>query len=489
MLRACLGGHKPDGCLVLPAAAVPDEWGGLMDLGEFFRTLRRQWILTLLLLLLTLFAVYEANIKFSGPYQAESVIVLLPSQKAAEPNGRNPYLSFDSSINVAGDIVLRQVMDPHTVAALAAKGASSSYEILDDPNTAAPMLDVTATGGDKAQVESTLQVVTRTFQARLDTLQQSLKPVNRVTSMVIFKDPVAKLELSKKARVLVVFLVIGLVLTCAIPLMVDAEITRRRSRRGSGEAGAGHQGWCEGVAAGWAASPAGRPHRPGRPRRPRMIPRSGYSRTAAKARQAAEQPSPQQAPEPARPGGDPIADEAAWPYKNWPAAPTVQEKTSGTSTPAGNGGPAGNSGPAGNAVQPGAAVQPGTAIRPGTPKRSRPGPACPCGGEAGQAAASCGHAATGPDASGSPAPPGRHLWCGLAHGRLFDFYPRGELGPVRIARRPGHVGRAEQPGRLLASRAGDAEPAPAACLLCARWRGAVGSPGRLRLAGTHQHRA
>ena len=69
-----------------------------MDLGEFFRTLRRQWILTLLLLLLTLFAVYGANIKFSGPYQAESVIVLLPSQKAAEPNGSNPYLSFDSSI-------------------------------------------------------------------------------------------------------------------------------------------------------------------------------------------------------------------------------------------------------------------------------------------------------------------------------------------------------------------------------------------------------
>jgi len=53
-----------------------------MDLGEFFRTLRRQWILTLLLLLLTLFAVYQANIKFSGPYQAESVIVLLPSSES-----------------------------------------------------------------------------------------------------------------------------------------------------------------------------------------------------------------------------------------------------------------------------------------------------------------------------------------------------------------------------------------------------------------------
>jgi hypothetical protein len=308
-----------------------------MDLGEFFRTLRRQWILTLLLLLLTLFAVYEANNKFSGPYQAESVIVLLPSQKAAEPNGRNPYLSFDSSINVAGDIVLRQVMDPHTVAALAAKGYSGSYEILDDPNTAAPMLDVTATGGDKAQVENTLQVVTRTFQARLDTLQQSLKPINRVTSMVIFKDPVAKLELSKKARVLVVFLVIGLVLTCTIPLMVDAEITRRRARRGPGRpaqgTGGGVKGW---RSAERSAAPAGPPA----PVSAEPVER--VTTYGSKARRAAEQLSPQQAPERARPGGDPFAGEAGWPYENWPAAPTVPERTSGTSTPAGNGGPGGD---------------------------------------------------------------------------------------------------------------------------------------------------
>src|SRR5262249_24209262 len=283
-----------------------------MDLGEFFRTLRRQWILTLVLLLLTLFAVSQANKKFSGPYQAESVIVLLPSQKAAEPNGRNPYLSFDSSINVAGDIVLRQVMDPHMVANLAAKGYSSSYEIVDDPNTSAPMLDVTVTGGNKAQVESTLQAVTRTFQSRLDLLQQSLKPVNRVTSMVIFKDPVAKLELSKKARVLVVFLVMGLMLTCATPLRVDAEMTRRRGRRGSRGPAQGTRGG----ARGW--QPAGRPA-PARPSAPASEkPAERVLTYGAKARQAAEQPSSQPVPEPARPGGDPFADETEGPYKNSP---------------------------------------------------------------------------------------------------------------------------------------------------------------------------
>src|SRR5215471_18289361 len=341
-----------------------------MDLGEFFRTLRRQWILTLVLLLLTLFAVYQANKKFSGPYQAESVIVLLPSQKAAEPNGRNPYLSFDSSINVAGDIVLRQVMDPHMVANLAAKGYSSSYEIVDDPNTAAPMLDVTVTGGDKAQVESTLVAVTRTFQSRLDSLQQSLKPINRVTSMVIFKDPVAKLELSKKARVLVVFLVIGLVLTCAIPLMVDAEITRRRGRRGSRGPAQGTRGGAKG----WL--PAGRPGRPAPPR-PRISPPSGYSRTGPKPgrlqsssrlSRCRRPPAPAATRSRTRRSGPTRTGQRHLPCRKRPPAPRRR---------------------------------PGTAVLPGTSRRGRPGRACPCGGEAGPAAASRGHAAAGPDVSGS----------------------------------------------------------------------------------------
>jgi capsular polysaccharide biosynthesis protein len=321
-----------------------------MDLAEVFRTLRRQWIVTLLLLLLTVFAVYEASVKFSGPYQAESVIALIPSQKASEPNGRNPFLSFDSSINVAGDVVLRQVMDPHTVANLAARGDASSYEIVDDPNTSAPILDVTATGSNKAQVESTLRVVTRTFQNRLDALQESLKPQNRVTSMVIFMDPVAKLEVSKKARVLVVFLVIGLVFTFAIPLMVDAEMTRIRGRRGSRRPAQGTRG------GGWRL-PNDRSAR-ARPSASAPAPAEPAQRVltyGAKSKQAAEQSSAQPVPESARPGGDPLTDEAAWPYRNWPAAPAAQEpapaeqdKAPGTSTPPGNGGPAGSGGPAGD---------------------------------------------------------------------------------------------------------------------------------------------
>jgi hypothetical protein len=164
--------------------------------------------------------------------------------------------------------------------------------------------------------------------------------------MVIFKDPVAKLELSKKARVLVVFLVLGLVLTCAIPLMVDAELTRRRSRPGS----RGPAQSTRGGAKGWL--PVGRPAGARPSASASDKPAERVLTYGTRARQAAEQPSPQQVPEHARPGGDAFKDEAEWPYKNWPAAPAGQERAPGTSAPAGNGGPAGDveAGPPGSSL-------------------------------------------------------------------------------------------------------------------------------------------
>jgi hypothetical protein len=202
-----------------------------MDLVESGRTLRRRWILTSFLFLLTLFAAGVAWVKIPGPYQAESMIVLYPSKQAAKINGNNPLMSFGGSINVAGDIVLREVSAPSSVAALAAKGYSSSFTIEDDPNTTGPILDVTVTGSDQAQVENTLRGVTAAVQSRLNYIQGGYLPQNRITSGVVSTDPTPKLLVSKKARNIVIILGLGLVLTFAIPLIVDGEISKRRGDR------------------------------------------------------------------------------------------------------------------------------------------------------------------------------------------------------------------------------------------------------------------
>lgn len=203
-----------------------------MDLVASGRTLRRRWILTSFLFLLTLVAALAAWVKIPGPYQAESMTVLYPSQQASKLNGDNPLMSFGGSLNVAGDIVLREVSAPSYAAQLAAHGYTSSFTIADDPATTGPILDVTVTGSNQSQVEQTLNGVTAAVKNQLAAIQQNYKPANRITSQVVSTQPTPKLLVSKKARTIVIVLGLGLVLTFAIPQVVDAEIAKRRGARG-----------------------------------------------------------------------------------------------------------------------------------------------------------------------------------------------------------------------------------------------------------------
>jgi capsular polysaccharide biosynthesis protein len=202
-----------------------------MDLAAAGRTLRKRWILTSFLFLLTLVAAAAAWVKIPGPYQAESMVVLYPSKQASKLNGNNPLMSFGGSLNVAGDIVLREVMAPGFVAKMAGKGYTSSYTVADDPNTTGPILDITVTGSNKAQVENTLQGVTAAVQQRLNVIQSGYLPNNRITSGVVSTDPTASLLVSKKARNIVIIAGLGLVLTFAIPQIVEGEASRRRGDR------------------------------------------------------------------------------------------------------------------------------------------------------------------------------------------------------------------------------------------------------------------
>jgi hypothetical protein len=202
-----------------------------MDLAASGRTLRRRWILTSFLLLLTLVATAGAWKKISGPDQAESMVALFPSKQAAKPNGNNPLMSYGGSESVAGDIVQRQVMSPPFAAKLASEGYAASFTMADDPTSTGPIVDITVTGSNQAEVANTLAGVTRAFQTQLTSLQAAYPPANRITSLVISSQPTPKLLVSKKARDIVVILGLGLVLTYAIPQIVDGELRRRRGDR------------------------------------------------------------------------------------------------------------------------------------------------------------------------------------------------------------------------------------------------------------------
>lgn len=198
-------------------------------------TLRKHWVLTSFLVLLTLVAAVGAWVKTSGPYQSQSQVVFLASEQASKLNGNNPYLSFQDSLNMTGDIVRQGVMDPRVVAALAAKGFKDSYIVQDDPLSAGPVLDIIATGPTKAGVMATQAAVTADVQSQLQQLQSDVLPKNQITSQVISSSLQPTLLITKKARPVVAVLILGVLLILVIPQIVEAVQNRYGNRRKKGQ--------------------------------------------------------------------------------------------------------------------------------------------------------------------------------------------------------------------------------------------------------------
>jgi capsular polysaccharide biosynthesis protein len=201
-----------------------------MDMMELFRTLRKRWVLTVLLLLASIAGSAYLAVK-PGPYQTVSQVTLLPSRQASRPFGFNPYLSLNASLTLTSDLVRREVSDPRNGLALAKLGYTAPFVVADDPQTAGPVLDITVTGPDKAMVEHTLYGVTAEVQAKLSAMQANVKPVDQIRSLVVSVQPKATLLVTKKLRIPIALFAVGLVITAAVPQLVETFWTARRSRR------------------------------------------------------------------------------------------------------------------------------------------------------------------------------------------------------------------------------------------------------------------
>jgi capsular polysaccharide biosynthesis protein len=205
-----------------------------MDVTGWIAALRRRWILVIVLLLPTLFAA-AAIAAQPGPYQAESQVAMVPSKQSAKLTGGNPFLSFSGSILVTTDLVRREVMAPQAAQRLVARGFPGSYQVIDDPNPSAPVLDITVTGSSPGLVVQTLRAVNSTVQSTLTTVQGNVKPTDQMTSIVLSTDSQATLGIAHKARRVLAALGAGLAITIVLPLLVDA-IAARRNRDADEEA-------------------------------------------------------------------------------------------------------------------------------------------------------------------------------------------------------------------------------------------------------------
>jgi hypothetical protein len=193
-----------------------------------------RWILTTVLLILAAAGTAEAAARLPRSYQSQSSVVLLASRSAAKLNGGNPFLSFNASLTLTADVLSRALMAPQTAQHLAAHGFRSSYTVALAPETTTTtgsVLLVTVTGSNRAAVGHTLTGVDMEVSAELAHLQNSVKPYNRIRAATLSFTPRAALSASTTARPVVGVAALGLLVAFGIPVLLDAQIARRRQRK------------------------------------------------------------------------------------------------------------------------------------------------------------------------------------------------------------------------------------------------------------------
>jgi hypothetical protein len=179
---------------------------------------------------LTLAGTAYAYHKLPPTYQATSSVVFLAPKNMTKAFGENPYLAFTSNINLTADVVRYETMDMRTAQLLAAEGYTSTYQVSDAVDTAGPVLLVTATGHNQAAVEHTLSGVTSEITTKLEAIQAGLGDNNKIRDAVITFAPQPTTLKSKKEKPLLLLLALGLVATIGIPVIVDAQLSRRTTR-------------------------------------------------------------------------------------------------------------------------------------------------------------------------------------------------------------------------------------------------------------------
>jgi hypothetical protein len=206
-----------------------------MELRQAARIWRARWILSSVLIILTMVGAAEAAAKMPRYYQSASSVVLLASHAAAKQNGGNPFLSFGPSLTLTADAVSRELMAPETARRLAAQGFTASYTVAlpsYTTSTTGSVLVVTVAGRNAAGVQRTLQAVTAQVGAQLTHLQKGVPARGQIRAVTLSFTPHATLSISQTARPRVAVGALLLVTCFGIPIVVDGLVTRRRLRMG-----------------------------------------------------------------------------------------------------------------------------------------------------------------------------------------------------------------------------------------------------------------
>jgi uncharacterized protein involved in exopolysaccharide biosynthesis len=208
-----------------------------MYVSSLAATVRRQWLLVLLGLGLAVAAAVLTFAASPPEYQATRTVLLLGPTTVDPRTGtlQNPYLTLDSSVPVAAQVVSTAMMqDQRVVDALARAGVATEY-VVAPVGGSGPFIDLSVKSGSEKDAQRGVAVLFEQLQTQLVQAQQSagapkgtyVRTVDVASARV---EVIRKRQLQKagEAGVAVVVLALGLA------FLLDA---RRSLRPASGRGG------------------------------------------------------------------------------------------------------------------------------------------------------------------------------------------------------------------------------------------------------------
>ena len=237
-----------------------------MDLWDLLKVAVRQWRVLVPLLVLTCGAAVFVSGGIAPEYSAQGSVVLIgpsetlgePAQPAPEPGGAetpavvpspvNPYLSFNSSLATAAEVLSLRLTSAQAVGALADAGMATTYEVSLTPRS--PILKLKATGGDATTVVATLDRLIEMAGQELEVMQTNggAPETQRAALDVLSRSTAAAPDASGAQRVRLLVLALGVAASVAIAYATEGLLALRRSRssdraRGDRDEPVGHDDW------------------------------------------------------------------------------------------------------------------------------------------------------------------------------------------------------------------------------------------------------
>jgi hypothetical protein len=208
-----------------------------MDFGQLFLVLRRHWLVFGLALAITIAATAGIEVKGPTAYQSSVQMTMLngPKINALPGTFGNPYLSFNTTLQIDVDLLTRNLTAPASVNQLKSLGVNEQLTATLAANALGPFMQLTVLGPDRAHVAVSMNTYIRFAERRWLQLQHLAKaPKGSIVALQVIAPPgPPTLAIKKKFELTGGVAILGLIFSLVIPAIVESRQRRRAARRGA----------------------------------------------------------------------------------------------------------------------------------------------------------------------------------------------------------------------------------------------------------------